>query len=298
MTPGLVAFFVVIACLLASYALFAPDNAEALQRVENDQSANQAGGEGLFEKWVRPAVRNLIPQSPAALTEYARRSDGVSGLLARSGNPWRITPEEYLVLRLLATGVASVLMVFMTVVGYVNLPTPLALGLGAFVGQLVPKVLHDSAWSKRRRDLNATLPEALDLLRICMNAGYNFPNALAQSVLLLPPGTTRDELGRVSAELRAGRTISASLESMLVRCPTDGVDAFVRAIVQAQNTGSDMAATLSYQSEETRANYERAVEIRAQKLQTTLFLPIIAMFLPTLLIFMFGPSMSQLANAF
>jgi len=294
MDAGLVAFFVIIALLLAFYALLAPTNTTIKTSFGETIIENRGG---LFEKIVRPAVRNFLPQSPLALTEYAHKNDGVKALLARTGNPWRVSPEEYVAVRVLSILAGVVILTIMSVFGLMPIPVYYALPLGIGLGYFAPKALLDTAWAKRRRELRSTLPEALDLLRICLNAGYNFSNALKQTSDMLPPGTTRSELARMSSEIAAGRSLNESLNAFSYRCPTDGVEAFVRAISQANTTGSDISATLAYQSEETRAEYERIIETRAQRLQTTLFFPIILFLLPVLMILLFGPSLTGIESS-
>lgn len=300
MTPGLVAFFVVMAILAGAYALFAPSHTvtTAPRRPGGVPEETKVSG---FDRWVRPAITNLMPSTPKALGEYARRNDKVAALLARTGNPWRVSPEEYIVVRVasLVVGVLAlmVLTILWSAMGIDLVPLPIAAAVGALLGYLAPKSILDAAWGKRRRDLTTMLPEALDLMRICMNAGYSFQNALQETITMMPVSITRDELTRVNAELRAGRTESQALSAFARRCPTDGVEAFVRVMDQRRATGADVASTLSAQAEETRLEYERMIEQRAQKLQTTLFLPLIGFFLPTLLILIFGPSVSSLMNA-
>lgn len=296
MSVGLVSFFVVIAVLLTFYAIFAPTNTSA--KVYPLRPSAEGEKEALFERWIRPAVRNLLPQTPLALTEYARKNDNIAALLARTGNPWRVSPEEYMVVRILAVAGGVILMTLLVLIGYANIPIYIASPVGAFLGYIAPKALLDAAWAKRRNSLNQTLPEVLDMLRICMNAGYNFSNALAQTVDLLVESPTKEEFNRVLSEMRAGRTIMQALTSFARRCPTEGVEAFVRAISQSQSTGADIASTLTYQSEEARAEYERAVDVKAQKLQTTLFMPLIGFFLPVLMIIIFGPAVTALGSAF
>lgn len=293
MSAGLVGFFVLLAVMTSFYAMFAPVNKNAA-RIAARPLAEGSQTDTPFERWIRPAIRNFLPQTPMALTEYARKNDGVTALLARTGNPWRVGPEEYVVLRVLAIIAGIMLLSILSAIGYMPLPVFMAMPVGAFLGFIAPKALLDSAWAKRRRNINRTLPEALDLLRICMNAGYNFPNAMAQTVELLPQDTMRMELERVLAEVRAGRPLTVAMSTFATRCPTDGVEAFVRAINQGQATGADIAETLTYQSEEARNEYERMVELRAQKLQTTMFFPIIAVFLPILMAIIFAPSLQQL----
>jgi tight adherence protein C len=294
MSTGLVAFFVALTVLSTFYAIFAPNH----RRVLKGLPAVDAENPSWFDKWIRPAVRNFLPQAPLALTRYARQNGTVAATLARSGNPWRVTPEEYIIMRVLSTVAGAIFGLFVYTLGYVELSPVLVSAFGALIGYAMPQSLLSSAWNKRRRDLETTLPEALDLLRIALDAGYNFNNALQQTLELLPAGATRSELARVNSELKAGRTLASALTGFSYRCPTDGVEAFVRVISQAQATGVDIASTLAFQADEARAGYEREVDVRAQKMQTTLFFPIIGLLLPVLVILMFAPSVVNLQGAF
>jgi tight adherence protein C len=294
MSTGLVAFFVALTVLSTFYAIFAPNHRRVLKGLPAVDLENLSW----FDKWIRPAVRNFLPQAPLALTRYARQNGTVAATLARSGNPWRVTPEEYIIMRVLSAVAGAIFGLFVYTLGYLELSPVLVSAFGALIGYVIPQSLLSSAWGKRRRDLETTLPEALDLLRIALDAGYNFNNALQQTLELLPAGPTRNELARVNSELKAGRTMSSALTGFSYRCPTDGVEAFVRVISQAQATGVDIASTLAFQADEARAGYEREVDVRAQKMQTTLFFPIIGLLLPVLVILMFAPSVVNLQGAF
>jgi tight adherence protein C len=294
MTPGLVGFFLAVSMLIGAYAIWAPNNPKVAPTTARPPMA----GDTFFDKYVRPAVRNFLPQTPLALTEYARKNNQITALLARTGNPWRVTPEEYVVARVLAAVVGIMVGLLVSLFGSANAPIAIVVPIGAIIGFMLPQQMLNGVWKKRKQDLDLTLPEVLDMLRICMDAGYNFSNGLQQTVALLPEGTTRLEMSRVLAEMRAGRTAAMALTGLAYRCPTPAVEAFVRAISQAQATGSDIASTLSFQADETRADYERAVDVKAAKIQTTLFFPIIIFFLPILMIIIFGPVISNLGTAF
>lgn len=294
MTAGLVAFFVALAVLTTFYAIFSPTNKKVLRTLPAIDTANPTW----FDRWIRPAVRNFLPQAPLALTAYARKNGSVAAILARSGNPWRVTPEEYIIVRTLSTIAGVIFGLFIATLGYLEFDPLLIAGFGGLIGLILPKSLLTSEWSKRRRDLDTTLPEALDLMRIALDAGYNFNNALQQTIELLSSGPTRNELARVNNELKAGRSLVIALTGFAYRCPTDGVEAFVRVINQSQATGVDIASTLAFQADEARADYERQVDVKAQKMQTTLFFPIIGLLLPVLVILMFAPSVANLQGAF
>lgn len=297
MTPGVVAFFVVLAVLTAFYAAFGPS-----RTIDAKISAYREGEDGEpetptnFDKYVRPLIVNVLPQTPTSLGVWANNSDSIEALLLRSGNPWRLTKEEFVVLRVVAAAVGVIALTFYSTFGNLPIPPMAAVPLGAGAGWIVPKVLLGSKWSARQREARKSFPEMLDLMRISLNAGLNFNNAIVQVGVMLPEGTVKNEVNKVVADIYAGRTVAQALEGMQRRLPTDQVEAFVKSVTQAQAMGTDFGSTLNAMSGEARAEYERNVEVRAQKLQTTLFLPIIGLFLPSLMILIFGPSVSQLGG--
>lgn len=290
MTPGIIAFFTIVAVLLAFYAAFAPSHPVA--ETDSDVGSPTSG----FNKYIRPAVSNFLPTAPVFLNKYAYSSPGIESILMRSGNPWHLTPAEYVVLRLLSAAAGATVLSIMTAFGLIPIEPIYGFLAGALVGYIVPSALLSTAWGKRRKEVARTLPEALDLLRICMSAGYNFSNALGQIVALLPDGTTRQELTRVLSDIRAGKTVEQALDDFAERVPTDQVDSFVSAVSISNSMGTDMARTLAAQADEARAVYERKVEQKAQKLQTTLFIPVIAMLLPSMMIIIFAPALSEIGS--
>lgn len=297
MNAGAVGFFVFLAVLTAFYAAFGPsrtiESAITASREDEDGEPKPLSN---FDKYVRPLIVNVMPQTPGSLGNWANNSDSVEALLLRSGNPWRLTAEEFVVLRVVGAAVGVVVLTFYSVFGNLPIPPIAAVPGGAFAGFLVPKVLLGSKWSKRAKEAKKAFPEMLDLMRISLNAGLNFNNAIVQVGVMLPEGVVKDEVNNVVADIYAGRTVAQALEGMYRRLPTEQVEAFIKSVTQAQAMGTDFGSTLNAMASEARADYERNVEVRAQKLQTTLFLPIIGLFLPSLMILIFGPSVSQLGG--
>lgn len=295
MSKGFISFLVSLAVLVTLYAAFGPNrskNTEATRSVRVPQP-----DDGFFEKYIRPTIQQFLPQSPVALIDYAQENGGIKALLARSGNPWKINPEEYIALRILSAIAGAGLSIVLVAMQLAPLPYPLAMIVGLLLGQFMPKLMLNSEWSKRKRALTRGLPEALDLLRICMNSGKNFSGSLKDTFDKLPKGIMKEELGRVIAEQNIGKSIASSLESFSVRCPTDEVEAFVRTISQAETLGTDISSTIASQADEARNAYERAIEERTQKLQSTLFIPIVAFFLPVLMLLLFAPALSSLTSS-
>lgn len=302
---GFAAFMAGVTVFLIVYAIMAPVNdytqedfsETAWGEVRAGSSVNESG---IFERFIRPAVRNFLPQTPMAALVKARNNSKVQELLVRSGNPWNIQPEEFFGIQFVAGAVGFA--VALLLVWIEALPTMLPffawLFIGAAGGAFLPKVLLDKERGKRKKAAQRGLPEALDLLVITLNSGQNFAPALAEVVKRLPDGLVKEELGRVSADLRAGRTLDKALLDFARRAPSDEVESFCKAVVQAERLGADVAETLTDQSETARASYEAMLDEKIGKLPTTLFFPILGLMLPALFIMILAPAFSNISKAF
>ncbi len=299
MSVGLTAVLFGVAAFCAVYALAAPVRPVRGTIDPGVPGAAGAAPGGLFERLVRPAVRNFLPQTPLAATLHARQADRITELLVRSGNPWNIGPEEYVGLRLLAaiTGFFLALLAGLAKVLPSALPVEAWMVVGTAIGYFAPKVLLDRARGRRRQAARKGLPEALDLQVITLNAGMNFSPALGEVVARLPEGVIREELTRVTADLRSGKSLSRALLDFARRAPSDEVESFCKAVVQAERLGADVSETLTAQAAAARRDYEAALDERIGKLPTTLYFPILTMMLPALFIAILAPAFANIGRA-
>lgn len=300
---GLTALLFGVAVFLTVYAIMAPvrempkDDYRELIGVEAPETP--ANG-GLFDRIVRPALRNFMPQSPMSAQNNSITRDKTVELLVRSGNPWNIQPEEYTGLRYLSA--LFMFFVFLVLSEMAILPAYLpTIGWmfgGALLGFSLPKVLLDKEKGKRRKSAQKGLPEALDLLRITLVSGMNFQPALGEVCTRLPEGIVRDELTRVSDDLRAGKSLSRAMLDFARRAPSDEVESFCKAVVQSEKLGSDVSDTLQQQSLAARASYEADLDKKIGQLPTTLFIPILCLMLPSLFIIILAPAFQNISKAF
>lgn len=300
MTVELVAILAGLAVFVAVYAIAAPVNDIFEDDPEEVLVADAVNGKpSTFERLVRPAVRNVLPQTPMSALIAARKSTKIKELLIRSGNPWNVTPEEFLGMRIVAGVTGLFIFLFLAIIEF--LPTMLPIAgwavLGLALGYYFPKVRIDRHVGARRKGTQRGLPEALDLLVIILNAGMQFQPALAEVVSRLPEGVMRDELARVLSDLKANKTIETALTDLARRAPGDEVEAFCKAIVQGQRLGADMSETLKAQAASARQAYEAALDERIGKLPTTLFFPILGLMLPALFLVIMAPAFSEIGKA-
>lgn len=297
MNIGIAALLVGLATFLTCYAIWGP-------RAEPRSFESLPESPDSFNRYVRPMLRNFIPQSPlnAMLTGANggnERREKIQVLLIRSGNPWKIRPEEYLGIQFLFAAIGLFSGIFLASLELVPVVPPLVLILGfAGAGYVLPFSIHNSKREERSREVQKQLPEALDLLVITMTAGMNFEPALSKVVPRLPEGLLRDELTKVNGELESGRSIQESLTAFANRASSDEVESFAKAVAQTQTLGSDVTDTLVNQAASARQSYEARIEKKIASLSSTMMVPLILTMIPALMIVFIGPTTLTLGSAF
>lgn len=230
---------------------------------------------------------------PAGIAERITRAQGTAALLARAGNPWTITPTQFTTICLALAVAGAFTGMALPTLGYPTNPL-IAIPILTTIGYYTPKVLLASKWSARRNSLQNGIPEALDLIRIALGSGKTFANALSEAATHMRASVTQIELTQTGDAIRSGQPITSALIDLNSRCPTDEIDAFTRAVIQGERIGADISRTLEHQAAEARRNYERLIDVKAQKMMTTLFIPILGLLLPALCIYLFGSAFASL----
>ena len=305
MTPGWVAFLTAAAVLTGFYA-WKGNTGRTIARDEYDTTSLRTPHDdsepvtGLFERIIRPMIRNILPQTPMAAQVKARNSTKIAELLVKSGNPWNIQPEEFLALRILAFIVGAGLAGWLCLVGAMPplLPKIGWVLIGSIIGAFVPNVLLDGAKGRRLKEARRTLPEAVDLLTITLESGKRLDTAIAEVQLQLPEGVIREELARVVSDLNTGRDLTGALTDFARRAPSFEVESFARSIITAEKMGSDATDTLKRQAIQARSDYEQMLDAKIGKLPTTLFFPILLLMVPALFIVILAPSITNIGAAF
>lgn len=167
--------------------------------------------------------------------------------------------------------------------GLVLLPA----ALGAF-GYFLPDILVHNAGTKRQATLQKGLPDALDMLTVCVEAGLGFDAALAH-VAKNTDGPVAAEFARVLQEMQIGRPRAEAFASVAERTTVVEFKAFVAALTQADGLGIPVANVLREQSKEMRLKRKQRAEEAAQKVPVKILFPLICCILPCLFIVVIGP---------
>ena len=241
-----------------------------------------------------PPPPRQVPRWPRALAQWLSRP-GVRVSLQRrldlAGNPAGWSPDRMLAVKGLAmlTGAA-------TGIAYgLHSPALAALGAvaGGAAGLFLPDLLLYNATSKRRVKIAAALPDAVDLLTICVQAGLNFDGALGHVAAGIT-GPLGAEVSRVLREIQIGRSRGQALRDMAVRSAVPELRSFTSALIQAGELGIPVAAVLREQSARMRAVRRQRAEAQAQKIAVKILFPLLFCLFPALFVFVIGPGVLSL----
>ncbi len=141
------------------------------------------------------------------------------------------------------------------------------------------------------------LPDALDMLNLCVESGLSFQAAMSQ-VADNQTGPVAEEFGVALKEMQLGRSRAEALSALGGRTRAEDVRRFVSAMLQVDKIGVPVATVLREQAKEMRAKrYARAREL-AQKLPVKILMPLMLCLLPALFIIILGPAAYSIYQVF
>ncbi|MDX3664372.1 type II secretion system F family protein [Streptomyces sp. ID05-26A] len=234
--------------------------------------------------WLRSIALRLSPAGVAA---------GLQQRLDLAGNPVTWTPDRVLAAKglglLVGAGLGGLLgarSVGWLIAGLV---------LGAVFGFFLPDLLLLNAGQKRQEKIRRALPDALDMLTVCVEAGLGFDAAMAQ-VARNTSGPLAQECARVLQEMQIGKSRNESLRALTLRTTVAELRAFVSALAQAGELGVPIASVLREQAREMRVRRRQRAEEQAQKVPVKILFPLITCLFPAMFVIIIGPGAISIAR--
>lgn len=173
--------------------------------------------------------------------------------------------------------------------GTMSMLVPIAgLGLGAYA----PEIFVKNAIGKRQKLIREGLPDAIDLLVICAEAGLSLDAALnrvSHEVQRASPEIA-DEVGLTAVELGFLPERRQALDNLLKRCPLPAVRGIVNTLLQTEKYGTPLANALRVLAAEYREERMLRAEAKAARLPALLTVPMIVFIMPSLFIVIIGPA--------
>ncbi len=232
--------------------------------------------------WLRGMAVRLSPGS--AGSSLQRRLDV-------AGNPAGWTPDRILAVK----GLGLIVLGMLGAV--IGLHNPLVLvagaGVGALAGFFLPDVLLYNAGAKRQQKIPVAMPDALDLLSICVESGLGLDAAIAQ-VARNTDGPLAAEFARVLQEMQFGKSRTEAMRAMAERCRVPEVRSFVTALIQSSELGIPAADILREQGKEMRLRRRQRAETKAQQVPVKITFPLIGCLFPSLLVIVLAPGVIEI----
>ena len=171
----------------------------------------------------------------------------------------------------------------------------LLLCVSATIGYYLPNLVLASTAKRRQRDIFENIPDALDLLTVCVEAGLSLERALVKvsGEIHIKSVVLAQELQLVLMEMRAGFSKEKALRNLALRSGVEDVDTLVAMLIQSERFGTSMGDSLRVHSENLRSKRSLLAEEAAAKIALKLLFPLIFCVFPTLMLVLMGPAVIE-----
>jgi tight adherence protein C len=241
-----------------------------------------------YERIVLP-IFNSVGQLASRFTPQATL-ESTTKRLETAGNPMSIDPAFFLAMRFVLAVVfgGGLFLVFM--ISGRNWLSGLGISaLFMIIGYMFPSMWLSSRIGARQKSVFRAMPDALDLLTICVEAGLGFDSAM-KKVHEKWEDELALEFGRVLQEINLGKLRREALKDMSERLQVSELTSFVAAVIQSEQLGVSMAKVLRIQSDQMRVRRRQMAEEEAHRAPIKMIFPIALLIFPSILIILLGPA--------
>jgi tight adherence protein C len=173
-------------------------------------------------------------------------------------------------------------------------------GIAAVVGYMLPGFALSMLVSQHRKAIQNGLPDGLDLIIVCVEAGMGLDQAVAKTgeELAITHPALAQELKGITTEIRAGKPRLEAFRNFAERTQLDDAKALVGMLVQTDRFGTSVAEALRVLADEMRTKRRQRAEEKAQKLGVKLVFPLVFFLFPALYVVLLGPAFIRFARFF
>jgi tight adherence protein C len=293
---GVLIFVVLLAIVLVVVGMNAPEPTDPIQERLADLGISDEPmtleeielSQGFSERIILP-IFNKIGEFASRFTPQATLMNA-KRKLEMAGNPAQLDPAFFLTTKLIISLLfgGGVFAVF-ALTGRSWLQ---GLGLSVLffvIGWVFPDLWLTGRIRSRQRQVFRSLPDALDLLTVCVEAGLGFDAAMGKVHEKWEDDLSL-EFGRVLQEIRLGKLRREALRDMSERLDVSELTSFVAAVIQSEQLGVSMAKVLRIQSDQMRVRRRQMAEEEANRAPIKMVFPIGCLIFPSILIVLLGPA--------
>jgi tight adherence protein C len=215
-----------------------------------------------------------------------------------AGNPVRIDASTFLASRFVIAGLFGGFLILIFIIS----PRSWSLGttilvvlLFTVLGFSFPQLWLQSKINTRQKEIRKAMPDALDLLTICVEAGLGFDAAMAK-VSEKWENQLSVGFARAIREVQLGKTRRDALRVMADRMGIPEMTSFVAAIIQSESLGVSMAKVLRIQSDQMRMKRRQYAEEEAHKAPIKMLIPMAGLIFPSIMIILMIPAIFQIMD--
>lgn len=169
--------------------------------------------------------------------------------------------------------------------------------LGGALGFFLPDLWIRNLGEHRQQELLLGLPDAIDMMTVCVEAGLGFDSALSRVARNLD-GPVASEFARVLQEMQFGKSRSEALRALVERTDVSELRTFVSSVIQSSELGISVGDVLREQAAEMRIRRRQRAEEKAQKLPVKILFPLLTCMLPAMFVVVLGPAIIQIVHLF
>jgi tight adherence protein C len=241
------------------------------------------------ETLVKP-FQNILPRSPAEVSVLQRR-------LIRAGYRDQTAVNIFFGAKVI---VPIALIVLVTVTGVYRISPLFVCAIAILAGFLMPDYFVSNRIANRQLKVRIGLPEALDLMVICTEAGLGLDQTLYRvgNELKISQPEIRDEFHLINLEQNAGRPREEALKNFADRVNIDSVRSLVTTLIQADNYGTSISKTLRVYSDSLRTQRRQQAEELAAKTTVKLVFPLVLFIFPSIFVATLGPAIITIVEGF
>lgn len=250
----------------------------------------------LYQRFIKPTLTKLFD----SITKFmpAAGEDVLAKKLIQAGEPYNLSAREWFVVKYLLVGFSAWgLHALWRLSGKSAIQCIFIAIIGGMVGWMIPDIIINSRIRQRKEDVEKQLPDVLDMLTVCIEAGLGFDGAMMK-VVEKYQGVLADGLGIVLEEIRMGKPRREALRELADRLEVDDLSNFVGSVIMAEQLGISMGNVLRLQSKEIRQKRRQKVEELAMKAPVKMLLPMVMFIFPAIFIVLLGPAVMQIMDAF
>lgn len=296
---------IVLGIVASRYSQNSPDGgdplmdrlAEASQRGDVTSLEDIEMSQPFTERVLLPMMKNIGDFS-ARFTPQKALQDA-SRKLELAGNPGQIDAATFLASRFVVAAVFGGLMLMISLLAPSRWPLfqiILLVAIFVVLGFFFPQLWLQSVINRRQHNVRKAMPDALDLLTICVEAGLGFDAAMSKV-----SEKWENELSlaflRAIREIQLGKPRRDALRDMSDRLGLPEMTSFIAAVIQSEMLGVSLAKVLRIQSDQMRVKRRQRAEEEAHKAPIKMIIPMALLTFPSIMIILLAPAAVQISQS-